>query len=269
VKLLQSKIRSSAAKLAGCVLLAASFSAAAYGDTWDRKTFLTFSGPVEIPGQVLAAGKYTFRLLDSPSNRHIVQISNERQDHVYATVLAIPIYRQTPPDKTQITFYEARIGEPPPVRAWYYPGDTMGQEFIYPKSRANTLLSSNTTTTTDATTLASNATDRSTSAPSSDPIVAAEQTTEGVMTPAPAPAPAVDSIDENSAAVTALNDESNMAEAIAEPEPQAEPQPQAAQTPPAEKPADSTMPQTATNLALYGLLGIGAFAAAYGMRKAS
>ena len=262
MKLLQSKIRTSAAKLAGCVLLAASFSAAAYGDTWDRKTFITFSGPVEIPGQVLAAGKYTFKLVDSSSNRHIVQISNERQNHVYATILAIPTYRQTPPDKTQITFYESRIGEAPPVKAWYYPGDTMGQEFIYPKSRANTLLSSNQTTTTETTTIASN--DRSTSAASSDPIVAAEQTTEGVVTPAPAPAPAVDSVDENTAAVTALNDESNMADTIAEP--QAEPLPQ---TPPAEPPADNTMPQTAGNLALYGLFGVGAFAAAYGMRKAS
>jgi len=267
---LQSKLHASAAKLAGCVLLAASFSPSAWADDWNRKTFITFSGPVEVPGQTLSAGKYTFKLVDSPSNRHIVQIFNEREDHVYATILTIPVYRQKAPDKTQITFYEARIGEAPPVRAWFYPGDTMGQEFIYPKDRASKLLASNTTTTTDTTTVAAATNDRSTSGASADPIVAAENAQEGITTPAPVASSAVsaDTIDENASAVTALNDESNMASTIAE-EPNAaavEPEPQAPST---EAPAEPAMPETATQLALYGLFGLGSFAAAYSMRKAS
>ena len=105
-------------------------------DTWDRLTKVTFSGPVEIPGQVLPAGTYWLKLLDSPSNRNIVQIFNEDRNKVHATILAIPDYRLKPTDKTVITFDEREANSPPAVKAWFYPGDTYGQEFVYPKVRA-------------------------------------------------------------------------------------------------------------------------------------
>ena len=105
-------------------------------DTWDRLTKVTFSGPVEIPGQVLPAGTYWLKLLDSPSNRNIVQIFNEDRNKVHATILAIPDYRLKPADKTVITFDEREANSPPAVKAWFYPGDTYGQEFVYPKVRA-------------------------------------------------------------------------------------------------------------------------------------
>ena len=105
-------------------------------DTWDRLTKVTFSGPVEIPGQVLPAGTYWLKLLDSPSNRNIVQIFNEDRKKVHATILAIPDYRLKPTDKTVITFDEREANSPPAVKAWFYPGDTYGQEFVYPKVRA-------------------------------------------------------------------------------------------------------------------------------------
>ena len=100
---------------------------------------MTFSEPVEIPGvgaQVLPAGTYVFRLLDSQSDRHIVQVSNVRGDHVYATILAIPNYRLKATDKTVITFRERAAGDPEAIRAWFYPGRTWGEEFVYPKKRA-------------------------------------------------------------------------------------------------------------------------------------
>ena len=105
-------------------------------DSWDRLTKVTFSGPVEIPGQVLPAGTYWLKLLDSPSNRNIVQIFNEDRNKVHATILAIPDYRLKPADKTVITFDEREANSPPAVKAWFYPGDTYGQEFVYPKVRA-------------------------------------------------------------------------------------------------------------------------------------
>src|SRR5580765_6652332 len=61
-----------------------------HADAWDKKTIATFSQSIEIPGKVLAPGTYVFKLMDSPSNRHIVRITNEREDQVIATVLAIP-----------------------------------------------------------------------------------------------------------------------------------------------------------------------------------
>ena len=108
-------------------------------DQWNKKTTVTFSQPVEIPGvgaQVLPAGTYVFKLLDSSSDRHIVQVFNVRGDHVYATILAIPNYRLRTTDKTVMTFGERAAGEPEAIRAWFYPGANWGEEFVYPKTRA-------------------------------------------------------------------------------------------------------------------------------------
>lgn len=120
-----------------CLSLAAlAFSASVKADAWNKKTILTFSQPVEVPGDVvLPAGTYVFKLLDSASNRHIVQIFNEDQNHIYATVLAIPNYRLRVTGKTVITFTERAAGEPPAIKAWFYPGDNFGQEFVYKKRR--------------------------------------------------------------------------------------------------------------------------------------
>jgi LPXTG-motif cell wall-anchored protein len=120
-----------------CLSLAAlAFSAGVKADAWNKKTFVTFSQPVEVPGDVvLPAGTYVFKLMDSASNRHIVQIFNEDQNHIYATVLAIPNYRLQVTGKTVITFVERAAGEPQAIRAWFYPGDNFGQEFVYPKRR--------------------------------------------------------------------------------------------------------------------------------------
>ena len=120
-------------------LVALAFSAGAKADEWNKKTIVTFSAPVEIPGvgaQVLPAGTYVFKLLDSQSDRHIVQIFNERQDHVFSTILAIPNYRLQATDKTVMTFRERAAGQPEAIRAWFYPGNRWGQEFVYPKTRA-------------------------------------------------------------------------------------------------------------------------------------
>src|SRR5579859_7274304 len=109
---------------------------AAKADEWNKKTVITFSGPVEIPGQVLSPGTYVFKLLDSQSDRDIVQIFNKDENHLYATILAIPDYRLKPPDKPVITFEERKAGSPEAIRAWFYPGDNYGQEFVYPKVKA-------------------------------------------------------------------------------------------------------------------------------------
>lgn len=123
-------------------LLAVSLAPTAWADAWDRKTVVTFSGPVEIPGPhlagwgVLPAGKYVFKILDSQSNRHIVQIFNEEETTVYATILAIPNYRLKATDKTVISFSERPAGQPEAIRAWFYPGRNWGEEFVYPKAKA-------------------------------------------------------------------------------------------------------------------------------------
>jgi hypothetical protein len=107
----------------------------ANADEWNKKTYITINQSIEVPGAILPPGRYVFKLLDSPSDRHIVQVMNERENHVYCTNLAIPKQRMEPADKTILTFYEVPGGGPEPVRSWFYPGDTIGQEFLYPKKR--------------------------------------------------------------------------------------------------------------------------------------
>lgn len=118
-------------------LMALVFSPNAQADTWNKKTVVTFSQPVEIPGGVvLPAGTYVFELVDSLSDRHIVRISNKDRTHVYATVLAIPNWRLNTSDKTVMTFGERAVGSPEAIRSWFYPGANSGEEFVYPKKRA-------------------------------------------------------------------------------------------------------------------------------------
>jgi hypothetical protein len=111
----------------------------ATADDWNKETVVTFSGPVEVPGvgaQTLPAGTYVFKILDSQSDRHIVQIFNQDKTHVFTTILAIPNYRLKTTDKTVITFRERPAGQPEALRAWFYPGREWGEEFVYAKSRA-------------------------------------------------------------------------------------------------------------------------------------
>src|SRR5688572_23944255 len=138
----------------GCIaLMGAMLAPTATADDSNRKTVVTFSGPVEIPGVhlagwgVLPAGTYVFKILDSQSDRHIVQIFNKDETTVYATILAIPNYRLKATDKTVITFRERPAGEPEALRAWFYPGRNWGEEFVYPSKEKALELAKATNTT--------------------------------------------------------------------------------------------------------------------------
>ena len=125
--------------IAGVAMLAMLTAMSAAAQRRDQATNVTFSGPVEVPGRVLTAGTYVFRLLDSPSDRNIVQIFNKDQTQLLATIMALPDYRLKPADKPVITFEERPTGSPEAVQAWFYPGTNYGHEFVYPKQRATEL----------------------------------------------------------------------------------------------------------------------------------
>jgi LPXTG-motif cell wall-anchored protein len=218
-----------------CLSLAAlAFSASVKADAWNKKTIVTFSQPVEVPGGVvLPPSTYVFKLLDSASNRHIVQIFNEDQSHVYATILAIPNYRLRVTGKTVFTFTERAAGEPPAIRAWFYPGDNFGQEFVYRKSKAAELAKQ-----TDSTihTMPYE--------PESEITKPAEPLNEE---------PVVDLKQSQSTDVSPAEKEVDMAQAVETPPVTATPTPQ-------EEPADAPesmeqLPQTASQLPFWGLIG--------------
>jgi LPXTG-motif cell wall-anchored protein len=141
-----------------------------HADEWTKTTKVTFSDPVQVPGKVLQPGTYTFRLMDSPSNRHIVQVFDADGTHLITTILAIPNYQLEVSGHTILAFAERPTGEPEALKAWFYPGDNFGQEFVYPKAEAAELSQVNNTVVPTET------------EPAPQPVAE--------TTPAPAPAPA-------------------------------------------------------------------------------
>jgi hypothetical protein len=103
-------------------------------DESNQLTYLTFSQAVTIPGHVLPAGTYTFRLADPSSGRRIVQILNQAGTQLIATLLTAEDYRPTPTDDTVITFGKRSGNAAPSITQWFYPGGSEGHEFIYPNS---------------------------------------------------------------------------------------------------------------------------------------
>jgi hypothetical protein len=125
-----------AIQISMCVaVLGVTFVTAAQADTWDKKTIVTFGDAVEIPGQVLPAGTYVFKLTNSTSDRHIVQIWSADETQLLATILTVPNYRLDPPDRTIFEFDERPSDSPMALHGWFYPGDNTGQEFVYPRNR--------------------------------------------------------------------------------------------------------------------------------------
>src|SRR6476469_1709755 len=116
--------------------LTVALAPAARADEWNKKTILTFSGAVQVPGATLPAGTYVFKLADIPGNRHVVQVFDKDEKKIYTTILAIPNDRLEATDKPVVLFAERASGSPQAVKVWYYPGERTGDEFVYPKSQA-------------------------------------------------------------------------------------------------------------------------------------
>src|SRR5271166_3491998 len=102
-------------------------AAGAQADTkFSKRTVVTFSQPVEIPGQVLPSGTYTIELYESFGNRNIVRVYNADRSKLIATVLAIPNRRLTPSSDNVLKFTERPGYSPDALKAWFYPGETSG-----------------------------------------------------------------------------------------------------------------------------------------------
>jgi outer membrane biosynthesis protein TonB len=202
----------------------------AKADEWNKKTILTVNQPIQVTHTVLQPGTYVFKLADSQSDRHIVQIFNGDQTQIIDTVLAIPNYRLRPTGNSQFAFWETPPGTARALRAWFYPGDNFGQEFAYPKQLAM---------------LETPAPPPAPPAPAPAPVPEA---------PAPAPAPAPQPEPQPQAMTTPQEPAPAPAEiAQSAPPPAPVPQPE---------PQPTELPKTASSyplVGLGGLLSLGAF----------
>jgi hypothetical protein len=113
------------------VMLCAVVGAGTNAGVWDKKTVVTFADSVEIPGQVLPAGTYVFKLANSISDRRIVEIWTGDESQLLATLMTAPDYRPDSPNKTIFEFDERAGDAPMAIHSWFYPGDNVGQEFLY------------------------------------------------------------------------------------------------------------------------------------------
>src|ERR1700682_3218809 len=226
--------------------MAAIFLPGARADDWNRKTVMTFSGPVEIPGVhlkgwgILPAGTYVFKILDSSSDRHIVQIFNKDETMIYATILAIPNYRLRATDKTVMTFRERAEGQPEALRAWFYPGRNWGEEFVYPKAKAIELAKATNTIVLY--------TPAEITAEVAVPVKSAEEPVVVELKQAPI------------MAIKPTGEEVQLAEVVTPPPAETE----VAQTLP-----EQSLPKTASPMPLIGLLGLLSLGGAFAVRAAA
>jgi LPXTG-motif cell wall-anchored protein len=131
------------AKLPGVVYAAATVAllvpAIASAQPANKRTLFTFTGPVDMPGVALPAGQYEFRLADPDTNRSVVQVRSRDGKKSYGLFLTHSAERTNPARDGEVRFMEAGAGVPPALRTWWYPGETVGYEFVYPKQQARRL----------------------------------------------------------------------------------------------------------------------------------
>lgn len=290
------RVTSMATACIAAVILMLGISVGAQDFNIHEKTFLTFSNSVELPGMMLPAGTYTFKLADTPS-RNVVQVLSQDEKQVHGQFLFIQAERPEVTGDTVITFRETREGTTPAIQYWYYPGEKIGKEFIYAKDQAMKISArTGATVMTEDGPVSANSTASSTDAQGQVTEWQRERTTTEPAETQIAGAAGVsqqsnDASVQQSADVSAQQSADARAQqpadvAAAEPAPAQEPATVAAAEP-APRPDDSPepvgtsgvqdarpesvdaraeLPRTASPLALSGLLGLLSLAGAAGLR---
>ncbi len=115
------------------------FELAAHADEADQSTTITFSQPIQVPGQVLPAGTYLFKLVNRDSDLNTVQIFNSDRTVIYATFQTIPTERSEPTGDTVVALAEQGGAQPVALLKWFYPGNEIGHEFVYSKEKEKEL----------------------------------------------------------------------------------------------------------------------------------
>lgn len=208
------------------LVIAGAVAVPAQAQRWDKDTQVTINHPVEIPGRVLDAGTYRLRVLGLSTARNVIQVWNADGTNVIATVLCIPDYRLEPTGDTVLEFHERRAGSPPALRAWFYPGENYGHEFVYPKLRA---------------------------------VELAQVTHETV------PATAVEPTEQTMKTVPLVAETPEQKEVPIEKAIQTTPRRELAQAMPAPAPVEKQLPKTASLTPLIGLLGLAAIGFGLGL----
>lgn len=237
---------------AGMVLTMSATPAQAQGGPLDARTEFTFNQPVELPGVTLPPGTYVFRFVDATTGKKVMQVqAKDASNKNYGMFLTISAQRPKPSDDAELRFLETPAGQPAAVKTWWYPGNTIGREFIYPKSQAVRLAKATNSTVlaTQAETVSANdemkSSDLAYVSPSGQETpLTDEQLVDAAANTAPVGATAQQSTT-SAQSTTAQSDQSTTAGAAAN------------RTPAQEGTmARAQLPRTATPMAGIGLLGV-------------
>jgi hypothetical protein len=138
--MLTKRILTSACAATAMFIATTPAAARAQGGPLDSRTEFTFNTPVEMPGVTLPPGTYVFRFVDATSSRKVMQVqAKDSTSKTYGLFLTISAQRPKASDDAELRFLETPAGAPAAVKTWWYPGQTIGREFIYPKSQARKL----------------------------------------------------------------------------------------------------------------------------------
>ena len=228
----------------------------------NQDTFFTFSQAVELPKTTLPAGTYFFQLMDSDSNRHIVKVMSQDRKQLHATLMAIPYYStDRPTDEPQVRFLETPaangVAASNAIKIWFYPGNTVGHEFIWPRDKAIQLARTTgqavlTTKTEDESSDLTRVDSAGVDASVTTTASASTTTTETQVTPEP-----------QREQIGALGTPPANPEPAPMPERTAEPAP----APEAEAAPRSDLPNTAGALPLLALIGLGSLVGGAMLRR--
>ena len=120
--------------MVAAVLLALLLGTGTKADDWSKKTVVTFDQDVTIPGWVLPAGTYVFKLLNSSSSRFIVQVWEQDEMHLITTLMTVGDSYPNPNGHSYFVLdvSQTEEGVPPAVVSWFFAGSDEGRDFIYP-----------------------------------------------------------------------------------------------------------------------------------------
>lgn len=119
------------AGMAGVSALVLASASPVRAQSFDERVFFTFDEPVAVPGTVLPAGDYVFRLADPGGSRRVVQVLSADFSTVHSMFLTNDAIRREPPREYEVTFGEAPSGAPRPIDGLWMPGSVHGRGFVY------------------------------------------------------------------------------------------------------------------------------------------
>ena len=200
----------------------------ASGETFDKRTVFTFDRPISVPGVTLPAGDYMFRIVDTATGRKVIQVLSGDGKTPYAMLHSIPDVRAEATEDAAVRFMETAKDQPYAVKAWWYPNERIGYEFIYPKPQA-----------------------REVAEVTDEPVLTTKEETTAIE-------------DTRIAELARVEPAGNETPVIAEPEPVAAAEPEPAAVPAPEPRTE--LPVTATTIPTFAFFGVLALALAGGVR---